>query len=276
VSTRRLLVAAGVVVAVIVLALSRTPGTFAFFTDQATTNSGSLTSGSLNAATATAPTQPDAVSKLAINWTAATLTTGGTGTATAKSYDVVEYSALQGGTVLGTVCTGVTTTTCTFAATNAKAYYGVTARFESWTKESNRVTYTDSVGPSVPSTSPDDGSRTYYTTLRSATASDCGANAIACGTAVDSPGPVASVQYTLRRTGALSATACWNGLSWVSTSTCTFAPTTGTTSWSVPGSPNTAYTTRLGFGDWTYVLTLRLTDSTGNTSTSQVTYSTSG
>jgi signal peptidase I len=277
---RRRWAASGVVAVATTAVLVSTGATGAVFTDSATVASGALTSGQVN--TPTLPTASQAAVTGIVN-IGFTSTTVGTLGATPSSYEVYRYTAATGGT--GTlVCTTTVIFTCTqtrTALTTGTHYYAVRAKFATeWFAESARRSYShDATAPTVTVTRPLPGSAGGSVALRNSVTSGCTAGGVACGASADTGGgAVSTVQYTLLRNWTASGAttfACWNGSSWVSSSTgvCTFASTTGTTSWLVPGAPSTAYVNPGGGVTNSFVLSIRATDSFGNQTTTTVNFS---
>lgn len=245
------------------VAVAHTAGTWATFTDRPTANlaSNAYTSASV------APTLPTVTQTVgsgdgAISWAASSV-----GATTARTYDVLRYTANTGGT--GTVvCADITTTSCTeakpaTASSNTTYYYSVRSEYPAlWSTESARRAYTaDAIAPTATITTP--------------VLTACATTVAACGTAADTGGgTVASVDFTLRRarTPFLSATTyqCWTGSAYVAATgtTCpTYYDATGTTSWTVPGAKATVYPAAPLFGSQAFVLTVLVTDTFGNQAT---------
>ena len=265
------------------VAFAATGATGAVFTDSAEVDSGNLTSGRVNPPAVPTASQAATTGTVNIGFSS---TTVGTLSAPASSYEVYRYTTATGGT--GTlVCTTTTTFTCTearTALTTGTHYYAVRAKFATnWSADSTtRRSYNhDATGPTVAVTRPLAGSSGGATNLRNSVTGGCTSGGVACGTAADTGGgTVSSVQYTLLgrsttiSTGAV-ALYCWSGSAWVSSSTgvCTFANTTGTTTWRVPGTVSTAYPNPPTGTTSAFVLTIRSTDSFGNQSTTTVNFS---
>lgn len=256
------------------LVLASTGPTGAVFTDAATVASGAMTSGVVN--TPALPTVSQAATTGTVN-IGFTSTTVGTQSAAPSGYEVYRYTVASGGT--GTlVCSTTTTFTCTQARTalaTGTYHYAVRAKFAAnWFAESARRSYShDATAPAATVTRPLAGSSGGSKNLRDTVTAGCGSGAVACGTTADTGGgTVSTVHFTLlrkRTTNGVLANACWNGSSWVASSTgvCSFAATTGTTSWRVPGDVAIAYPNPGGGVSDAFVLVVRATDSFGNQST---------
>lgn len=281
---RRPALVAGVVAGVVTLVLSLVGAAWAVFTDTATVVAGpatgtttAFTSGSLGApGTPAVAAQPSPTSALALSWTAASVTGGGTG-ATPSGYELLRWSAATGGTSTS-VCTTTTALTCsTTAPTTGAAWFAVRARIGgAWVRESARVAWTDTLGPTVTFTQPANGLSLLAGVLAANVTTACGAGAVACGTAADSS-TLVSAQYRLTRSGGQ----CWNGSAWVGSGNAACAtgvyqagtlqastPTT-TSVWRVPGTATAAYNILSG-----YTLAVRLTDAAGNRTDASITFST--
>ncbi len=245
------------------VALGGTPGTLAAFTDRASIAAGpaAAPTTAFTAGTIATPVSPTAgqtaASTVTLTWTATSIGSNG---GTAPAYDVLRFGTATGGTAT-VVCAGVPALNCVdSAAPSGTSYYVLRARVGSnWFKDSPRVAVTaDTVAPTVSITNPLDG---------------CSGTVVACGTAADSGSGVAKVEYTFRRTrtfflGGQPTYSCWNGNAWAAANadnSCTFANTTGTTAWQVPGVKNTAYADVFLY-TLTYTLTVRATDAVGNVS----------
>ncbi|WP_447646045.1 hypothetical protein [Nocardioides zeae] len=281
---RRPALVAGVVTGVVTLVLSLVGAAWAVFTDTASVVAGpatgsttAFTSGSLGVpGTPVVASQPSATGPLALSWTAASVTGGGTG-ATPSGYEVLRWSAATGGTST-IACTTTTALTCsTTAPTSGAAWFTVRARIGgAWVRESGRAAWTDTVGPSTTFTQPTNGLSLLAGALAANVATACGAGAVACGTASDSS-TLVSAQYRLTRTGGQ----CWNGSAWVGSGNAacatgvyqagtlqTSTPTT-TSVWRVPGTATTAYSILAS-----HTLAVRLTDAAGNRTDTSITFST--
>ena len=259
--------------------LVTTGPTAAVFTDTATVASDALTSGRINPPTLPTATQAATTGIVNIGFTA---TTVGTQSAAPSGYEVYRYTAASGGTG-ALVCTTTTIFTCTeerTAIATGTYHYAVRAKFAAnWVAESARRSYShDATAPTVTTTRPFAGDSNGSKNLRDTVTAGCGTGAVACGTTADTGGgTVSTVQYTLlrkRTTSGVLANACWNGSSWVASSTgvCSFAAPTGTTSWRVPGDVAVAYPNPGGGVTDAFVLVIRATDSFGNQSNTQRDY----
>lgn len=250
--------------------LVTTGGTaWAAFTDTAATTSGSLTAGSVSVPVTPTVAQQTTTGTATVTWTATAVTTGG-GNTTASSYEVYRYPAATGGT--GTLVCSTAALTCTDAKQAGTFHYAVTARFATaWLTEGARRSYTaDAAGPVVVFTRPTDGYSSTASGLR--TYVNCTGNAPACGTVSDASA-LTSVEYTLRSNpNASPADSCWSGVAFVvTTGACTFAATTGTTAWRLPGLETVSYANGT---PGVFTLTIRATDVYGNVTTTAIMFTT--
>ncbi|QCW50968.2 signal peptidase I [Nocardioides dongxiaopingii] len=243
-------------------------GTLAAFTDANRALTSSFGAADLAVPAAPGSTQTPTTSVVALTWSSAAV-----GATTATAYEVLRHTTATGGT--GTsVCT-TTALSCTDVRQAGTVYYSVRAKIGGqWVEESTRRVYTPEVtGPVLALTQPRT-TNVSAANMRSQVAA-CVPAGIACGTSADASG-VALTEYTLLRTltGVLGSTwFCWSGSAWVQVAqaSCpTFRATTGTTSWTVPGSPATAYPSLLAAE---FLLTLRSTDAFGNVANGSVGYS---
>lgn len=118
---------------------------------------------------------------------------------------------------------------------------------------------------------PTDGSAPTRAQILASCGAHGAASPAACGTATDSNGSVASIQYILRRRSWLG-TSCWDGSSWIIFNGCGYrdaARNAAENRWSVPGGGDTYSTV---FGPHTYTLTIKSTDNDGYVSESTITY----
>ncbi len=251
-----LLLVAALLAAATALVLGGVPGTMATFSDTATIGTGSISAGAV--ATPAAPSAAQtAPTDVTIEWTP---TSVGSDSAKATSYDVLRFSAANGGA--GTLVCSVTGLTCIdTSAPSGTSYYLLRAKFATnWTKDSARVAYTpDTTAPTLTIMNPIDS---------------CSGSVAACGTASDTGSGVEKVEYTLRRVRTFflggTAVTCWNGASWVGPNpdnSCPFALANGTTSWQVPGAKSAVYADSPFLFSYMITLTARATDAAGNVST---------
>ena len=271
---RRWRVSGLAVVTASAVVLVSTGATAAVFTDTATVASGGLSSGGINPPAIPTTAYATATGTVDIGFTATTVGTQG---AAPSGYEVYRYTAASGGTG-ALVCTTTATFTCSEPGSTLTAgttyHYAVRARFAAnWIAESSRRSYFhEGTAPTIAVTRPLAGDSNGSKNLRDSVSASCTSGGVACGTASATSGAtVSTVQYTLlrrRTSGGITTFACWNGSSWVSSSTgvCTFAAATGTTAWRVPGVVGTAYPNPGGGVADAFVLVVRATDNFGNQS----------
>jgi len=277
---RRRLAPAGLVAAVVAICVVLGPAAWAVFTDTATVTAGptstsAFSSGTLNAAGTPTTAQASGTAAVVVTWTAATVTSGGTGTVAPAGYDVYRATgAADAGTF---VCSTTTALTCndTAASIPSGSRYYVRARLAtSWVRDSARLTYADTQPPVVTHTQPTSGASLLVGVFITAVNNSCGTGFVACGTAADTGGITATTQYRLQRPRTLGGIECWTGTAWSNTAancgTGVFLTATGTTAWKVPGTASTAYAS-LGA---TYTLTIRSVDVAGNVAATPITFST--